>query len=237
VEQPHRRLDAGWLHHHPAVREERVPDLGADVQPEVPGALPRRQARQRVREERDPRELPQHHLLRSRRLRHRGGRQHLLRRAGQPADRPAGRGARRPRPQPLHLRPGGQPRGRPGPLGPGARRDGRRGLADRAGAAGLGVPAGDAPDRLQPGHPQRVAGPGRPARHRRAGGQGLRRAADPGRRPADHQHGGPALPGRRRRRRLRGHGRPAGEPARGAGVHRPGDRCRACLLRRSDRRR
>ena len=132
LEQRDRRLDPGRLHDHPAVREERDPaELRPDVQPQVPGAVPGDQAGQQLLEGPDPRELPQHHLLRPRRLRHRGGGQHLLRGPGRAADRPAGRGARRPHPEPLALRPGGQPRGRPGPLGPGARRDGRGGLDDR----------------------------------------------------------------------------------------------------------
>ena len=41
------------------------------------------------------------------------------------------------------------PEGAAGPLGPGARRDGRGGLADRRGARGLGVPAGAAEGRLR----------------------------------------------------------------------------------------
>ena len=76
---------------------------------------------------------------------------------GRAAHRAAGRGARRPHPEPLALRPRGQPRGRPGPLGPGARRDGRGGLADRGGARRVGVPAGAAEGRLVAGHP--VAAP------------------------------------------------------------------------------
>ena len=53
----------------------------------------------------------------------------------------AGRGARRPHPQPIPVRPRGQPRGRPGPLGQGARRHGRGGLADRGGPRGVDLPA------------------------------------------------------------------------------------------------
>ena len=59
--------------------------LRPDVQPQVQGALPRHQAGQQLLEGPDPRELPEHHLLRPRRLRHRGRGQHLLRRARPPS--------------------------------------------------------------------------------------------------------------------------------------------------------
>ena len=88
LEQRDRRLDAGWVDDHPAVREERDPaELRPDVRPEVPGAVPGDQAGQQLLEGPDPRELPEHHLLRPRRLRHRGGGQHLLRRPRRAADR------------------------------------------------------------------------------------------------------------------------------------------------------
>ena len=194
VEQRHRRLDPGWLDDHPAVREERLPDGGPDVQPQVPGALPGDQAGQQLHEGTDPRELPEHHLLRSRRLRHRGGRQHLLRRARRPAHRAAGRGARRPDPEPLALRPGRERRGRAGPLGPRARRDGRGGLA-RPPRSARPPPTRE----VQPNagsvarHPGRSRGPHRPARAQRAARQGLHRPAALRRRSADHDDGGQGL--------------------------------------------
>ena len=88
------------------VKNAILTELGADVQPQVQGALPRGQAGQQLLEGPDPRELPEHHLLRPRRLRHRGRREHLLRRARPPQlTAAAGRRARRPDPQPLVLRP------------------------------------------------------------------------------------------------------------------------------------
>ena len=54
---------------------------------QVPGAVPGHQAGQQLLEGPDPRELPEHHLLRPRRLRHRVGGQHLLRRARRAAHR------------------------------------------------------------------------------------------------------------------------------------------------------
>ena len=69
------------------VKNAILQDSSADVQPEVQGAVPRGQAGQQLLEGPDPRELPEHHLLRPRRLRHRGGREDLLRRHGRAADR------------------------------------------------------------------------------------------------------------------------------------------------------
>ena len=162
LEQRHRRLDPGWLDDHPAVRQERLPDGGPDVQPQVPGAVPGDQAGQQLHQGTDPRELPEHHLLRPRRLRHRGGGQHLLRCARLRAHRAAGRRPRRPDPEPIALRPRGERRGRAGPLGPRARRDGRGGLAHRRRARGVHVPGGAAQRRrLVAGHPERPRGPHR----------------------------------------------------------------------------
>ena len=72
LEQPLRRRPAGRIDDHAAVREERVPDPGALVLAQGAGAAARGEARDRRVEGPDPQRLPQHHLLRPRRLRHRG---------------------------------------------------------------------------------------------------------------------------------------------------------------------
>ena len=145
------------------------PDARTRRSPQVPGALPGDQAGQQLLEGRDPRELPEHHLLRPRRLRHRVGGRHLLRRPRLRAHRRAGRGARRPHPEPLALRPRGELRGRAGPLGARARRAWSR----RAGWTPTERAAMTYPE-VQPksgsvaGHPDRSRGPHRPAGARRA---------------------------------------------------------------------
>ena len=78
-------------------------DAEQDVRPQAPGGVARRPARAEVLEGADPRALPEHHLLRERRLRRAGRGPRVLRRAGR---------------RTLDPRPGG-PAGRPDP---GARR-------------------------------------------------------------------------------------------------------------------
>ena len=64
----------GRLDDHPAVRQERLPHLRAQHRPQGEGGGARGEARARAQQGRDPRALPQHHLLRPRRLRRERGR-------------------------------------------------------------------------------------------------------------------------------------------------------------------
>ena len=73
------RVAPGWLDHHPAVRQERLPDQRAHADPQAQGSRVGGQARGRTRQGRDPRALPEHGLLRSGRLRRRGRVEGLLR--------------------------------------------------------------------------------------------------------------------------------------------------------------
>ena len=68
---PRHGRDPGRIHHHPAVRQERVPDLRAQHRPQGEGGGAGGEARARAQQGRDPRALPQHHLLRAGRLRRR----------------------------------------------------------------------------------------------------------------------------------------------------------------------
>ncbi len=71
---------AGRLDHHAAVRPQLLPALARRRhQPQAQGSRAQHQARAADVEGRDPRGLPQHHLLRSRRLRHRRRQPRLLR--------------------------------------------------------------------------------------------------------------------------------------------------------------
>ncbi len=118
------RLHPGWFHHHPAVRQERLPQLRPDAEPQAQGAGDLAQAEPGVLQGPDPGELPQHHLLRPWRLRCRSRRQGLLRgvgRQGQP--RPGGTAGSGDQVTGV-LRPGGHPGGGQGPL---AVRGGRHG--------------------------------------------------------------------------------------------------------------
>ena len=101
------------------------------VHPQDQGDRHRDQARQEVLQGPDPRVLPEHDLLRPRRVRHPGGGRELLRDPGVQADGRAGRRPRRPDPGALRARPPGQPGGRRSPVPRGARHDGRQELAGR----------------------------------------------------------------------------------------------------------
>ena len=81
VRRPGRRLDD-----HPAVREELLPHVGPLADPEVQGDHHLRQDRPAAGQGPDPRELPQHDLLRPRRLRHPDRVQGVLQQGRQPAD-------------------------------------------------------------------------------------------------------------------------------------------------------
>ncbi len=216
-------VDAGRVDDHPAVREERLPHAGAILGPQGEGGAPGDQARDRRVEGRDPRGLPQHHLLRSRRVRRRGCGDRLLRGARQRADPRAGRGARRHHQVAQRAGSGGQPSGARGTLGVRPRRDGRAGLADPQAAEQRGVPQdqeaeGQGParrsDRLHADHGRAAA--------RRAR---VRRDRDPARRAAHHLDVRPEGAARRHRRSPQGrsddgHRGPADRARRGAPGHR-----------------
>ena len=101
---PGRRAEEGRpgrLDDHPAVRQERARRPGrADAVPEAPRGRARLPPHAQVVEGEDPQQLPEHDLLRQRRLRDRGGRAHVL-----PAQPPGLRRARRPAAAPSELLP------------------------------------------------------------------------------------------------------------------------------------
>ncbi len=90
----------GRIDDHSAVRQERLSDAGAHLLPQDEGDRPRGQARPEVLQGRDPGVLPQHDLLRSWSVRHRGRVQDVLRQTGQEPDRGGGCGHRRADPLP-----------------------------------------------------------------------------------------------------------------------------------------
>ncbi|CAK7285010.1 hypothetical protein SGPA1_30883 [Streptomyces misionensis JCM 4497] len=94
---PHRGRGGhpGRLHHHPAVRQERLPQPEPDGQPQVHRGDDLPQARQQDEQGQDPRGLPQHQLVRPRHLRHPARRPGLLRQGRQRTQRLRGRDARR----------------------------------------------------------------------------------------------------------------------------------------------
>ena len=81
------QLHPGRVHDHPAVRQDPLPDPGAHPLPQGQGGVPLAQGAEGEVEVGDPRGLPQHHLLRPRRVRRPGRLRGLLRQAGQGPDR------------------------------------------------------------------------------------------------------------------------------------------------------
>ena len=126
VEQPDRRLDAGRVDDHPAVREERDPENSDQT-------FSRKFQELFLAIKLDNNYSKDQILENYLNTIYYGRGAYGIEAAantyfGVPAAQltaAAGRGARRPDPQPIALRPRGQPGGRAGPLGPGARRDGR----------------------------------------------------------------------------------------------------------------
>ncbi len=116
-ERAERRGRRGRLHAHPAVREERLrgggrrrPDEGrpghpADPRPQDPRTEVRDPGRGGAGQEEDPRELPEHHVLRPAGVRRRGRGPALLLQVREEPEGPGGRAPRRYRPVALALRP------------------------------------------------------------------------------------------------------------------------------------
>ena len=209
----------GRLDDHPAVRQERARRPGrADGVPEAPRGRPRLPPHAQVVEGADPPQLPQHDLLRQRRVRHRGGRAHVLpgepprvRRAARrqlrlPARAARGGAAGRHGRVSQRLRPDREPGGGARAAQPGAPLHARPGLPDPAAVRGRDQAAAARPrrppaagrgHRLPLLHLVDQAAGRRPPR-RRAGG----RAAGVRGRPARaHDDRRQAAGGRRRRDR------------------------------------
>ena len=199
------------------------------LRPQAPRAALRHRVREELLQGLDPRALPQHRLLRRRRLRHPGGGPALLRQERQEPQLPPVRHAGRPGEEPHRLRPDQLA----GALDQPAQRRARPDGAAQRHPAGAGRQAEGAQARPQRREvPQRlpaVAGAVllRLRRQLPPQGQVARRdgqgpqAAAPVRRPDDPHDDRPRLPGRRRRGRpeprrpdRRRHRRPGDGPAR-----------------------
>ena len=235
VQQRARRLDAGRLHDHPAVRQGPLPVAGAHHHPQGEGGVRLAEDPAAGVQGRDPPGLPQHHLLRSWRLRRPGRRPGLLRQGRQGPDRPGGR---RPRVDPElteRVRPGRrhqQPAAPARPLPVRPRRHGEHGQprprqGRPAQAAAAAVPPGE-----ERGQVRRPTGPRADAGEERAAQARLHRPGDLRRRAQGRHHvhpqrdgrGPPGCPGAAAQG-------PQG-PARGRRLGRPEDRCAQGLLRR-----
>ena len=77
-EPARRQRRAGRLHHHRAVRQERLHRRRAHLHAQDPRGGARLAARGQVEQGPDPHRVPQHRVLRRRRLRRRGGGAHVL---------------------------------------------------------------------------------------------------------------------------------------------------------------
>ena len=175
VLQRPRQRPPGRVDDHPAVRQDPLPHQRAELPAQDQGSRRLAQDPERAEQGRDPRGLPQHHLLRSRRVRRAGGGAGVLRQGRRAAHPARERGARHRPQQPVALRPRrwqGGPRGPQGALHLRARGDGRhRGDHRRAGREGHQAAAevprhrGAEPVR-RPARPHALAGQARAARHR-----------------------------------------------------------------------
>ena len=112
--------------------------------PQGEGGLHRAEDDARAEQGRDPRGLPQHHLLRPRRHGIQVAAKTYFGGAVEQADGRAGRGARREHPLARPRSTRAAPRGGQGPLGLRAGRHGRAGLADAGRARRAGLPGGAA---------------------------------------------------------------------------------------------
>ena len=103
---PARRRHPGRVDDHPAVRQELLPDPGPDAVAQGQGDHHLHQDRQAAVQGPDPRELPQHDLLRPRRVRHPDGLEGVLQQGRLQADPLRGCVARLGHPGAVLLRPG-----------------------------------------------------------------------------------------------------------------------------------
>nr|WP_284291244.1 transglycosylase domain-containing protein [Angustibacter aerolatus] len=138
----HRRLDAGRLDDHPAVREELLPHGRPHREPQGPRVRHLAEDRAAGVEGRHPAELPEHHLLRSRLVRRADREPGVLRRRRLEGDAQPERAARRRHPLARAVRPGRREAAGGRAVGLRARRHGRRGLGDARGAGEGEVPEG-----------------------------------------------------------------------------------------------
>lgn len=244
-EHPLGQGQTGWFDHHPAVREELLPGPGPDGQPQAQGTGDLAQGRPADGQERDPRRVHEHQLLRARRVRHPGGGPGVLRRGRHQAERRAGRvsGGAPPGPQPVRLDAGHRDRqeARHRALELRPEQHGRGELAGRRRARRAEVPR-TAEAQARP----RRGGTGRLSRRggqQRAGAAGCRQGGHRRRRLDDHpQRRQEAAEGTRRRRRQAAgvQARPQEEQGRrdragGCHVRRPEDRRGGRALRRGRR--
>ena len=210
----------GRLDDHPAARPQPLHLERADGAAQGHGGVPGREARRRLVEAEDPRELPQLGLLREPRLRRGGGIAHVLLPHGADAEPAAGCARRRAAAGPDDLRPAHRPRARAPASQPGPRRD-APGVDDHAGPAPLGAPAAD----RAPPRPALRADPRavllrlrpRPAR------EGLRRGDGPlGRSQGVHDDRAALAAARAEGDRRHAHAK--GRSRRGDRLHRPRER-------------
>ena len=106
VQQRAGRGHPGRLDDHPAVRQGLLPLAGAHLEPQAQGGDPVAEDPAPGVQAGDPPGLPQHHLLRARRLRHRGRLPRVLPEVRQAAERQGGRSAGRAHQLSQRLRPG-----------------------------------------------------------------------------------------------------------------------------------
>ena len=198
-----RALGAGRLDDHPGIHQERLPAApAADLRQPVAQAArggARLPARATLVEGQDPDQLPEHHLLRRERLRHRDGSAHVLRHPRARPDPAAGGTAGRHRAEPGQLRPLRRSHSRPGPAAGRARRHDRSGHDLGGGCRGSGAraaAAASAPPAHQPYCPllRRICDP--------AAREPVRRGHRLRRRPAGLHDAEPARAARRQRGRL-----------------------------------
>ena len=190
TQQRDERLDPGRLDDHAAVRQDPLPDTGAHSQAQGQGGRPLDQDPQPAVQVRDPRGLPQHHLLRQRCLWRRDRLRDLLRQGRCEAHGPGVGSAGDDHQQPHLLRP--LLRGWQGPHGPALQlRHRRHGQVGHARCRRRGeVPGQAAEVREEEGRQPLQRHQGLPAQHGREADArpGVHRHPDQRRRPQDRHH-------------------------------------------------